>query len=202
MQIKNRSYTLLAVLALVAASTLALTGAFAGDEVTPKTDAPAAATGARAEKTEAVATKTPSPMHTLMGWMSKQAVGDLDSPCPSCPKAEAAWRAWFAGGADVPLAGLRDRLVADGWTADRYVGYFQEMAKAHPKAGGDCAGKASGDCDKGCDDCPGKASGECDKGCTDCPGKAANAGKGCDSCPGGCPEKRGAEPAPQGTAAK
>jgi hypothetical protein len=157
-------------------------------------------------------------MHTLMGWMAKQAVGELDSPCPSCPKAEAAWRTWFAGGADVPLAGLRDRLVADGWTADRYVGYFQQMAKAHPKAGGDCGdcdkgcadcpGKASGDCDKDCADCPGKTSaksgccGDCGGGCKDCPGKAAGAGKGCDSCPGGCPEKTGAEPAPQGTAAK
>lgn len=200
MQSLKRPYYLFAVLALVAASTLALTGAFAGDEVTPTSAAPtAAATDAPAEKVETPATKTSSPLHTMMGWMATAVVGDLESPCPSCPKAEAAWRSWFDGGQDVPLAGLRDRLVADGWTADRYVGYFQAMAKGQSKASGEC-----GDCDKGSSDCPSKGDccGDCGGGCKDCPSKGDCDSKGCDSCPGGCPEKSAAKPEPQGTAAK
>ena len=189
MQIRNRPFFLFTVLAVVAASTLALTGAFAGDEVSSKADA-------TAEKAEAPATKTPSPIHSMMGWMATSVVGDMDSPCPSCPKAETAWRSWFDGGKDVPLAGLRDRLVADGWNADRYIGYFQQMAKSHAKEGGDC-----GSCDKDCGDCPSKGDccGSCDKDCGDCPSKSGcdKAGKGC----GGCGEKT-AKPESQDTAAK
>jgi len=177
MQIRNRPFFLFTVLALVAASTLALTGAFAGDDVASKSDT-------TAEKAEAPVTKTQSPIHSLMGWMATSVVGDLESPCPSCPKAEAAWRSWFDGGKDVPLASLRDHLVADGWTADRYIGFFQQMSKSHPKAAGEC-----GDCDKGCSDGS--------KDCGDCPSKSG-CDKGCD----GCPESEKTEAEADTTAAK
>lgn len=205
MQIKNRPFLFFTALALVAASTLVLSGAFAGDEVTPSADVSAAATDTSAEKAEAPATRTTSPVHTLMGWMATRVVGDLESPCPSCPKSEAAWRSWFSGGADVPLAALRDQLVADGWTADRYIGYFQAMAKSQPKSCGDCdkecgdCDKSSTDCDKDCSDCPSKASGNCDKDCGDCPSKGASNEKGCDGCPEG---KTAKQPEAQSTAAK
>jgi hypothetical protein len=53
------------------------------------------------------------------------------------------------------MAGLRDQLVADGWTADRFVGFFKAM-----KADGKC-----GDCAKkdGC--CEGKGERADGKGC-------------------------------------
>lgn len=196
MQTLNRPFLFFSVLALVAASTLALSGAFAGDEVTPTSAAPTAAADAPAEKAEAPSTKTPSPVHTLMGWMATAVVGDMESPCPSCPKAESAWRSWFDGGKDVPLAGLRDRLVSDGWTADRYIGYFQAMSKDHAKASGEC-GDCCGDCDSksDCSDCPSK--GDCGD-CDGCPSKGASSDKSC----GGCPDSKDAEPKPQGTAAK
>ena len=200
MKTTNRPYLLFTVLALVAASTFALGAAFAGEAPVAKADpASAPATG----KAEAPATKTTSPIHSMMGWVATHAVGDLDSPCPSCPKAEAAWRGWFDGGKDIPLAALRDHLVADGWTADRYIGYFQQMSKAHGKAGGEC-----GDCDKECAD-------RCDKDCSDCPSKGdcgdsskdgASAGgchgKGRGECCGGCGEKKDVESEKADTAAK
>ncbi len=162
----NRPYLLFTGLALVAASTLALTGAFAGPTATP----------------EAPLTKTTSPIHSMMGWMATNVVGDLESPCPSCPKAEKAWRTWFAGGKDVKLAGLRDQLVADGWTADRYIGFFQEMAKGKSECGSDCGENGGKDCGD-CDDCPSK--GDCD----DCPSKGSCGDKAPSSGCGGCPSK-------------
>ena len=123
----------------------------------------------------------------------RSVVGDLESPCPSCPKAEAVWRAWFDGDADVPLAGLRDRLVADGWTADRYVGYFQELAKAHAKTSDSCCGTCHGDAKE----CPHKGDGQ------ECPSKGDS--KECSpkgDCPHSCPHESETAPEPETTNAE
>ena len=184
MQTTKRPYFLLVALTLVAVTSLALGGAFAGDEPTasPAADMPTA-------PAEKPATKTPSPMHSMMMWFASSVVSELDSPCPTCPKAEKAWRAWFSGGKDVALAGLRDRLVADGWNADRYIGYFQAMAKAKGEKASSCGSK--GDCCGGCEGSKGD--------CSDCPSKrSCGEDKGCD----GCPSKRNAETEPDTTAAK
>jgi|GEM_PF-2706361 len=175
-----------AALALVAAGTFATRLAFAGEEVskpaTPVAGAPEAkAAPAEAPKTvETPETKTPSPMHTVLGYIGKQVAPDLDCPCPAKPEGEQAWRGWFAGGADVPMAGLRDRLVADGWTADRFVGFFQKMAKNCS----DCKGCDKGDCAKG--DCAKAAKSGC------CEGKGENAdGKpSCGKCKKGDSEAK------------
>lgn len=141
------------VLALVGALAFAIPLAVAGD------DAPASAPA----KTEA--TKTPSPIHSMLAWVGGQVTGSPERMCPSSEKGGAAWRAWYAGGKDVPLAGLRDAMVADGWTADRLIAFFGEMAKAH------------GD-EKGCDGCPSAAK-------TDAAAKTGAAAKSgdCGSCP-------------------
>ena len=177
------SKRLVAALALVAAGTFATRLALAGEEVS-KPAAPVAGTPeakaapAEAPKTvEAPATKTPSPMHTLLGYVAKQVAPNLECPCPAKAEGEQAWRGWFAGGADVPMAGLRDSLVADGWTADRFVGFFQKMAKGCSDCPGESKDAASADGAKG--DC---AKADCAKagkaGC--CEGKGENAdGKPC-----------------------
>jgi hypothetical protein len=174
-----------AVLAILAAGVFSLSRiARAGEEAPtapatetakPAAEAPKASEPAKTDATktvEAPATKTPTPMHSLMGWIGKQVAPNLDCPCPGTADGEKAWRTWFAGGKDVPLASLRDRMVADGWTADSFVTFFK--AKADCK--GDCA---KGDCAKG--DCAkGDCKGDCAKkdGC--CQGKGERAdGKGC-----------------------
>ena len=164
-----------AVLAILAAGVFSLSRiARAGEEAPkapasetakPAAEAPKATEPAKtdaAKTVEAPATKTPTPMHSLMGWIGKQVAPNLDCPCPGTAEGEKAWRTWFAGGKDVPLASLRDRMVADGWTADSFVTFF--------KAKGDCS---KGDCAKGdCKDCAKK------DGC--CEGKGERAdGKGC-----------------------
>lgn len=188
------SKRLVAALALVVAGTFATRLALAGEEVAkpaPVADAPEAkAAPAEAPKTvETPATKTPSPMHTVLGFIAKQVAPNLECPCPAKAEGEAAWRGWFAGGADVPMAALRDRLVADGWTADRFVTFFKDMSA---KSCGDCS---KGDCAKG--DC---AKGDCAKGdgakgeC--CKGKGENAdGKPCcGKCKKGDAEAKPAAP--------
>jgi hypothetical protein len=195
--LKNR---FVLALALCAVGALALTSAARAGE-----EAPAAkpATSTEAPATTEAATKTPSPMHSLMGWVAKQVAPNLECPCPAKAEGEVAWRAWFAGGADVPLASLRDRFVADGWTADGFVAFFQKMAKSGGCDKGDCAKGdcAKGDCAKG--DC---AKGDCAKGdCAkgDCAKGDCAKGEGCckgsgeradgKPCCGGCKGEKKAE---------
>lgn len=181
--------SLLSIAAVVTAGVLAFASiaragdpAPAGDAAKPaaeagKADAPKAETPkAEAPKPE---TKTPSPIHTMMGWLSKQVAPGLENPCPSKAEGEKAWRAWFAGGKDVPAAALRDAMVADGWTADRFVSYFQAMAKA--ACHGECE---DGDCDKG--ECHGKC-----EGCKECPSKSGAAADGAAGKKDGCCEGSG-----------
>ena len=153
---------------LAAAALLAWAGsARAGDEAPaakPATPAPAAAEAPK-PATDAAATKTPSPVVSVLMWVGKQVAPSLECACPGTPEGETAWRAWFTGGKDVPLAGLRDALVADGWTADRTVAFFREMrakmaasgtASDEGKCAGKCAGKCEGKCEGKCHgDCPG-----------------------------------------------
>ncbi len=157
----------LSLAAIAAVSTFSFVGfARAGDDVAPM--APAAEApkpAAETTKTDADAPKTPTPMHAILGWIASQVAPGLEKPCAATPEGEKAWRAWFAGGKDVKLAGLRDALVAQGWTADRTVTFFKEMAA---KSGGckdckDCDG-AKGDCPEG--KCPKTegAKGECPQG--------------------------------------
>lgn len=139
---------------------------FAGEAEAPKSDAAktadaaqpadAAKTGGTCDKSKCgegacdkakCATKTQSPIHSMMGWLAKQVAPSLECPCPTKADAEAAWRGWFAGGKDVPAAALRDALVADGWTADRFVGFFQAQAKAKAAEAASCDGGKC--CDEG-----------------------------------------------------
>ena len=158
----------------------------AGDEVPAAPAAPAKADAPKVEaKPEATTaakpeTKTPSPILSVMFWLGHQVAPQMDCACPAkSPEAEKAWRDWFAGGANVPAAAIRDQLVADGWTADRFVGFFKEMAAKKGdcgscKDGGKCADAKGGAADsKDGGACHGKGSGcggECDGKCKGCPG--------------------------------
>ncbi len=164
----------------------------------PAKAAPVEAPKTEAPKTEAAKpeTKTPSPIHSMMGWLGKQVAPNLECGCPSTAEGEKAWRAWFAGGKDVPAAAVRDALIADGWTADRFVSFFQAMAKANAGSceGGKCAdGKcADGKCADG--KCSGDCAGKCEGGkCADgkCNGGACGEKK--DGCCGGCKDKAKSE---------
>ncbi|MDJ0976301.1 MAG: hypothetical protein QNJ98_17705 [Planctomycetota bacterium] len=168
-----------AALAVVAVAAVCFNGAFAGEEVpakaAPKTDAP---------ETPAVVvkTKTASPMDSMMGWVSEQIKTTKGAEGSCC----GAMKAWFAGGKDVPLAGMRDRLVADGWTADSTIAFMKKMKAAKSADCGGCD-KASdcGGCDKA-GDCSG-----CDKA-KDCCGGCDKAGEcgGDKECCGGCDKKQ------------
>ena len=57
-----------------------------------------------------------NPMSTMLRWLLTDGMaGEL----PSDPL-----RAWFDGGGNVPMAGLRDALKADGWTAQSLQAWF------------------------------------------------------------------------------
>lgn len=57
-----------------------------------------------------------NPMSTVMRWLMTDGLsGDM----PNDPV-----KAWFDGGADVPMAGLRDALKADGWTSRSLQHWF------------------------------------------------------------------------------
>jgi hypothetical protein len=196
------SKRLFAALALVAAGAFATNLAFAGDDAAKPAASPAST--AEAPKTaETPATKTPTPFHSVMGFLAKQVAPSLECPCPSKAEGEKAWRDWFSGGADVPMAGLRDRLVADGWTADRFVTFFKDMSS---KQGcGDCSKGdcAKGDCAKG--DC---AKGDCCKGekkdgCCEGKGERADGKPCCGNCKkdGSAPAKTAEPAAPAAPAA-
>jgi hypothetical protein len=180
----TRARSLFLGVALAAAAAFAFSSTLSADDAAPKAPvaspasdaAPAApAASTEAPKTSEVAkpdTKTPTPIHSMMGWVAKQVAPHLECGCPATAEGEKAWRAWFDGGKDVPLAGLRDAMVADGWTADKTVAHFKAMV-AKMKASGDCAGKCDG---------AAKADGS---GC--CEGKGERAdGK---PCCGGCKKK-------------
>lgn len=131
---------------------------------------------------------TSSPLLSMWRWVGATAkaggCGD-----PTTPEGEAAWRAWFAGAADVPLAGLRDALRADGWTADRFVAFFHAAKRKAEAVRAARAARATPDAapaDKAC----GCGGGE---GC--CKGTGVRAdGK---PCCGGCkPAQTPASPAP------
>jgi len=69
----------------------------------------------------------PNPLDTVMRW----AMGELGAQVGKDGKggdADARLRKWFEGGDDVPLAGLRDALKADGWTPEKLKAWG--MAKA------------------------------------------------------------------------
>jgi hypothetical protein len=183
------------VLPLVAAGALCALGFAQADE--PAKPAPASEPAAAAAPAQAPSTKSPeatepetktgSPIHTMMFWVGSQVAPNLETPCPATPEGEKAWRGWFAGGADVPLAGLRDRMIADGWTADRFVSFFSKMAKSSCCEGGK-------ECDEECGDecCEGEAKGECCKG--DPAAQAAKKAEG-KGCCGKCPKGETSEPA-------
>ncbi len=161
-QSKRLLFGLVAAIAL----TLSLNAATAGDE------APAKAKEAPSTPAKAVE-KTPTPIHSMMKWVSKQITrGASAECCPSTEKGEAVWRAWFAK-KRVPLAKLRDAMVADGWTADKTVAFFKARAAKMSCAEG-CESTKDGGCPSG--GCP---SGGCPKS------KDAEDG----DCPsGGCPK--------------
>lgn len=184
---------LFVALALVASGTFASVSiARAGEEApaaapAPETAKPAAEAPKTQTKTEAPATKTPSPMHTLMGFVAKQVAPNLECGCPSKPEGEKAWRAWFAGGKDVPMAGLRDQLVADGWNADTFVGFFKAMASKKCAEGCKDGGCKDGGCkDGGCKD------GE--KGCCEGKGERADGKPCCGKCKEGAKKDAPATP--------
>ena len=136
-------------------------------------------------------------MHSMMMWLGKQVAPGADMPCPSTAAGETAWRAWFTGGKDVPAAALRDAMVADGWNADRFVGFFQAMAKANAGSceGGKCADGKCADgskCGEGkCADGSKCGEGKCADGSKCGEGKCAD-GKKCGEgkCGGGtCKDK-------------
>lgn len=131
--------------------------ALAGDPPAPAAPppAPAPAPAPEVEAPEPPAADrpaTPSPLLSMWRWVGTTAkaggCGD-----PTTPEGEAAWRAWFAGGADVPLAGLRDALLADGWTADRFVPFFHAAKRRAEAARAARAARATSDAapaGKGC----------------------------------------------------
>src|SRR5688500_12795568 len=133
----------LAAAALIAVGALAFHGvARAGDDApkAPALDAKPAVTSTTPKTDDCKNDcKSQSPICVMMGWVAKKVAPNLECACPGTPEGEKAWRGWFAGGKDVRLAELRDTLVAQGWTADRTIAYFKEMA-AKMKAGECCEG--------------------------------------------------------------
>jgi hypothetical protein len=179
--------------AVAAAPTL-----FAGDD--PAKPEAAAATQPATEATPAAPkseTATPSPVHSILQWVGSQVTGSSECMCPGSPEGEVVWRKWYAGGADIPLAGLRDHMVKAGWNADRTIAFFQEMAKKHAAGGGCCEGKGGDDCSKGAKEgCKCKGTAAAGSAAADpaaAPAPAAASGSASDaapakasSCEGGC----------------
>jgi hypothetical protein len=184
--LRNRFLSLATALALGAAFGTGM--AYAGDDAPV---APAAATAAKTAPETATPveakTKTGTPIWTVMAWVGKQVAPNLECACPATEAGEKAWRSWFDGGTTVPLASLRDQMVADGWTADRFVSHFKEMVAKKASAKGEC-----GDCPSKCDG--GKCDGaKCDGAakCDGCPDKAAGATATASATDGGCCKGKG-----------
>ncbi len=197
MRFKNLTF------ALLLGAALAIGGvAWAGDEA--PTSKPSVESKTKTEaKAEKPATKTPSPIHSMLKWVA----GHMDGGC--CPTTEAgekAWRGWFSAGKDAPLASLRDAMVKDGWNADKTIGFFKKMAAKQKSCCGDC-GSGCSDCKdcKGCD--KGEKGGAADAtGAADASEKGECSGcdksKDCSGCPskkscGDCPSKKEAKPDPK-----
>ena len=163
--------------------------AYAGDEAPAK---PAKTDAAPMTAAEKPATATPSPIHSMMKWVASHVMEGDGCGCPSTAEGEKAWRAWFK--ADSPkLASLRKAMMADGWNADKTIGFFKEMAKQ--KAGSCDCENGTCDCCGNCDKAKGAAAATGDAGKT---GDAASKGCcGCDKakgkgCCGGCDKAKGA----------
>ena len=152
--------------------------AFAGEEAPAAKPAAETKTAPKtvAKKPE---TATPSPMHSILKWVGSHVADDCG--CPSTEKGEKQWRTWFAA-KDAKLGGLRDALVADGWSADKTIGFFKKMAASK---GGDCSScdkaKDCGSCDKA--KSGGAAAPTGDAGTSGTSSKKAGC---CGSCKGGC----------------
>lgn len=166
---------LMAALAVVAAFGLCLNNTFAGEEAPAKPAPTAKVKEAPATPAATVKTKTETPMCSMMGWVSEQ-IKTVEGAKEGC--CSSAMKAWFAGDKNVPLAGMRDRLVADGWTADSTIAFFKKMSAERAAKSGDCSG-----CDKAGDktagDCSGCDKEECDKGECPCDSAKSECG-GCD----------------------
>lgn len=199
-----RKNTFWATLAVVLGLTIGLSAVHAGEELTPtkpvekvaekkaedccggcdKAKDAKAAKGEECcggcDKATKVATKTETPMCSIMGFVTAEMKKTKGAEGQCC---KGAMKAWFAGGKDVPLAALRDKMVADGWNAETTIAFFEKMAAARAAkadaakvvptaATGDAAAPAKGDC-SGCDkDCSGcdkaKDCSGCDKECSGC----------------------------------
>lgn len=191
MRITTRSGALIAAVALLLGAAFAFHGiARAGDDVPAAK--PATSTEAQPATSEKPATATPSPMHSVMKWIGSQVMPGAKSPCPSTEAGEKAWRNWYAA-QEGPLTGLRDALVADGWTADRFVGFFQKLASQ----------KSCSDCPEGCSKAA-KGGASAPTGDAGATGSSSCDGSGCNkakkSCCGGCKEKAEGASAPTGDA--
>ena len=163
------------IVALVLGLALVTAGiAYAGDDAPtaqPAAKTPAAKTPAVKMTTTAAKadTATPSPIHSMMKWVSSHVMEGDGCGCPSTAEGEKAWRVWFK--AENPeLATLRGQLMADGWTADKTIGFFKAMAAS-----------------KSCDSCD-KAKGA--SAATGDAGKTGDAAGGCCKDKGGCKDKK------------
>ncbi len=166
------------IVALTLGLVLVVGGLAIAGEDAPATQPAAETKTAPTTAAKKMETATPSPMHSILKWVGAHVADDCG--CPSTAKGEKQWRTWFSA-KDAKLAGLRDALVADGWNADRTIGFFKQMAAAK---GGSCSS-----CDKS------KDCGSCDKAKTGAAAPTGDAGTSgatskkagcCGSCNGGC----------------
>ncbi|MFV1959026.1 MAG: hypothetical protein ACC662_06390, partial [Planctomycetota bacterium] len=119
-----------------------------------------------------------SPLPTVFRWLVKTRRKVMSGPNPL--------EAWFTGGDDVPLAGLRDALAEDGWNAGSLTKWIQTKVGPRWKV---MLGAASGVRGAGLGG-PGASSGP--------HGRGAGAGNSCD--PGArCEKARGHGPRGHGT---
>jgi hypothetical protein len=84
-----------------------------------------------------------SPVGTVLEWLMQQGMAHA-AASPS----ESPLDAWFAGGRNVPMAGLRDALVRNGWNAPRLRAWLQRrifsfVARALASEGGGFGGGPS-----------------------------------------------------------
>ncbi len=159
-------------------------------QLTAGEQAPAAAAAPTVEAAKSVA-KTETPFHSIVKYVANQ-VSASDCGCPTTPEGRAKWAAWFDS-KDAVMPGLKAALIADGWTKESFLGFFDAMAK-----------QSCGDCAKGCTKADGAVSGSasdakagcsgcqdgCAKGCTKAEGavsgSASDAKAGCSGCQDGC----------------
>lgn len=76
------------------------------------------------EKAIGAPAKPRSPAETVHRWLA----GEIEKWGGAAEGARTPLHAWFEAGNDVPLAGLRDALKKDGWTADQLVQWIQRQA--------------------------------------------------------------------------